>query len=318
MKKSYMTRHNWTPDEDEWLNVHFDPKDRERIELLTNFNKTFNCNVTMNGLRLRCHSLKLLLPNSDYTPEMEEWIRKNYTLDGATAQETTDEFNRVFGTKKTKSSIWHKAFRLTRIRVSDEPRSRLEYTPEMIERIKEIVPKWSYAKCAQMMSEEFNYKFTPGMLEHKAQRLGIKKPRNGFDNLDPRIPSINWFQKGRPSLNKLPVGTETVMNYKNGKSYIHVKVGEPSEWEYKHRLIWKQHYGEIPEDHMIIFLDGNTLNCDIENLACINKVEHNVLNRTGLRFDNTELTKTGINIAKLMIAKNKRRNKNEKHTSRLK
>ena len=32
---------------------------------------------------------------------------------------------------------------------------------------------------------------------------------------------------------------------------------------------WKQYNGEIPEGHVIIFLDGNKQNCDIENLACV-------------------------------------------------
>lgn len=314
MKKSYMTQHYWTGEEDNWLKDNFYPYIDRKV-MLDNFNRKFNTNITTNALNQRLYKYRLLTPNSDYTPEMEQWLIANYDLSHKTAQEMADEFNTVFGTHKTKSSIWHKAFRLTNQRLSDEPRTRLDYTPEMIERIKEIVPLWSYKKCAEMMSEEFNYKFTSSMIEHKAYRLGVKKPRNGFDNLDPRLPSINWFMKGRPSLNTKPVGTETVLRYKDGRIFVAVKIGMPSEWEYKHRLVYKQHYGEIPNGYMINFADGNHLNFDPDNLILVSQGENIILNKNKLRFNDKELTKTGLTLSKLMIARNKRRTKNEKHAN---
>lgn len=303
MEKSYMTKHHWNDEEDKWLKDNFYPK-IDRDKMLSEFNSTFNTNITIYALNQRLYKYRLLTPNSDYTPEMEQWLKDNYRLDTKSAQELTNEFNLVFNTKKTKSSIWHKAYRLINQRLSEAPRNRLNYTPEMIEKIKEIVPKWSYKKCAEIMSEEFNYKFTSSMIEHKANRLGIKKPNNGFDNLDPRLPSINWFMKGRPSLNKKPVGTEVIHNYADGTKHIVVKTAEPNVWKFKHRLIWEQHNGEIPENSMITFLDGNTLNCNIENLACITCAENSLLNKNKLRFSDAELTKTGINVVKLIKRKN--------------
>ena len=311
MEKSYMTKHHWNDEEDKWLKDNFYPK-IDRDKMLSEFNSTFNTNITTYALNQRLYKYRLLTPNSDYTPEMEQWLKDNYRLDTKSAQELTIEFNRVFNTKKTKSSIWHKAYRVTNQRLSEAPRNRLNYTTEMIEKIKEIVPKWSYKKCAEIMSEEFNYKFTSSMIEHKANRLGIKKPNNGFDNLDPRLPSINWFMKGRPSLNEKPVGTETVMTDKNGHTTVAVKIGKPNVWEYKHRLIWKQHHGEIPKNGYIIFADGNCLNFDINNLVLVSPAEHVIMNKHGLRFDDTELTKTGLNVAKLILAKNEVKKKRRK------
>lgn len=311
MKKSYMTRHYWTDEEDTWIISNFS---NNREKMLSDFNRKFNTNITINSLNQRLFKYKLLASNSDFTVEMEEWLKQNYNLEHKTVQELTDEFNAVFGTNKTKSSIWHKAFRLTNQRLSDEPRTRLDYTPEMIERIKEIVPLWSYKKCAEMMSEEFNYNFTSSMIEHKANRLGIRKPRNGFDNLDPRSPSINWFMKGRPSLNTKPVGTETVMRYKDGRIFVTVKIGMPNKWEFKHRLVYKEHYGEIPDGYMINFADGNRLNFEPDNLILVSKGENIMLNKYKLRFNDKDLTKTGLTLSKLIIARG-RRTKNEKYTS---
>lgn len=39
----------------------------------------------------------------------------------------------------------------------------------------------------------------------------------------------------------------------------------------KRRVVWEQHFGPIPKTHMVIHLDGNKLNCDIDNLYCIPK-----------------------------------------------
>ena len=311
MKKSYMTRHYWTDEEDTWIISNFS---NNREKMLSDFNRKFNTNITINSLNQRLFKYKLLASNSDFTVEMEEWLKQNYNLAHKTVQELTDEFNATFGTNKTKSSIWHKAFRLTNQRLSDEPRTRLEYTPEMIERIKEIVPLWSYKKCAQMMSEEFNYNFTSSMIEHKANRLGVKKPNNGANNLDPRSPSINWFMKGRPSLNTKPVGIERVMRYKDGRIFVAVKIGMPNKWEFKHRLVYKEHYGEIPDGYMINFADGNHLNFEPDNLILVSRGENIILNKNKLRFNDKGLTKTGLTLSKLIIARG-RRTKNEKYAS---
>lgn len=306
MIKSYMTRHYWTDEEDTWIISNFS---NNREKMLSDFNRKFNTNITINSLNQRLFKYKLLASNSDFTVEMEEWLKQNYNLEHKTVQELTDEFNAVFGTNKTKSSIWHKAFRLTNQRLSDEPRTRLDYTPEMIERIKEIVPLWSYKKCAEMMSEEFNYKFTSSMIEHKANRLGVRKPNNGANNLDPRSPSINWFMKGRPSLNTKPVGTETVMRYKDGRIFVTVKIGMPNKWEFKHRLVYKEHYGEIPDGYMINFADGNRLNFEPDNLILVSKGENIMLNKYKLRFNDKDLTKTGLTLSKLIIARGRRAKK---------
>ena len=306
MKKSYMTRHYWTDEEDTWIISNFS---NNREKMLSDFNRKFNTNITINSLNQRLFKYKLLASNSDFTVEMEEWLKQNYNLEHKTVQELTDEFNATFGTNKTKSSIWHKAFRLTNQRLSNEPKTRLEYTPEMIERIKEIVPLWSYKKCAEMMSEEFNYNFTSSMIEHKANRLGVRKPNNGANNLDPRSPSINWFMKGRPSLNTKPIGTETVMRYKDGRIFVVVKIGMPNKWEFKHRLVYKDHYGEMPDGYMINFADGNHLNFDPDNLILVSKSENIMLNKYKLRFNDKDLTKTGLTLSKLIIARGRRAKK---------
>lgn len=79
-------------------------------------------------------------------------------------------------------------------------------------------------------------------------------------------------------------------------------------WKQKHRLIWEKHHGRpVPDGYLITFLDGDKMNFDIENLALISKEEQAILNRKNLRYENTECTRAGINIAKVIRATGRRK-----------
>lgn len=113
-----------------------------------------------------------------------------------------------------------------------------------------------------------------------------------------------WFKKGNISKNHRAVGSERI-DSKDG--YVLVKVAEgPRMWRYKHRLIWEQHHGPVPRNHVVIFLDGDMYNFDINNLACISQSEALLMNKKGLRYADAQLTETGILIAKVIEAGNKR------------
>lgn len=47
--------------------------------------------------------------------------------------------------------------------------------------------------------------------------------------------------------------------------------------------------------------DGNHRNCDISNLFCLSRAENSVMNNKRLRFDDAELTETGLLIDRVMI-----------------
>lgn len=77
------------------------------------------------------------------------------------------------------------------------------------------------------------------------------------------------FKKGHINGNKRAVGSERVNVY----GYIEIKVAEPNRWRLKHRIIWEQHNGIIPEGCNVQFKNHNTLDCRIENLYLISKSE---------------------------------------------
>jgi len=113
------------------------------------------------------------------------------------------------------------------------------------------------------------------------------------------------FRKGNVPHNHLPVGTVV----KTTDGYMARKIGEPHEWEYIHRATWEKHNGPIPEGMCVTFKDGNTENCDIDNLMLISRAENARLNQQHLRYEEPELTETGLLIARVLTAAGQKRRK---------
>ena len=118
------------------------------------------------------------------------------------------------------------------------------------------------------------------------------------------------FQKGHLPHNAKPMGYERI----NRDGYIEVKIAErpnritgEKNFKAKHHLVWEATNGKIPEGYIVIFLDGNALNCSIENLALVSRAEHLRMTRMKLRNDNPKLTETGVLIARASVLTNKRK-----------
>lgn len=76
------------------------------------------------------------------------------------------------------------------------------------------------------------------------------------------------FRKGNLPHNTRPMFSERVS--KDG--FIEIKVREhktaekPNTFELKHRWLWEQAHGPVPEKHVLIFVDGDRTNCTLDNL----------------------------------------------------
>lgn len=110
----------------------------------------------------------------------------------------------------------------------------------------------------------------PNKVAHQFGRGHV--PANKGKKMSPELYARcapTMFKKGRPSLNRKPVGSERVNIY----GYIEVKVAEPNRWMLKHRLAWEQANGPIPPGHNVQFRNGNKLDCRLENLYLTNRRE---------------------------------------------
>lgn len=117
------------------------------------------------------------------------------------------------------------------------------------------------------------------------------------------------FKKGQTSLNALPIGNEVNrFDKRTGKSYVMIKIESSLKLVYKHTYVWQQHYGKVAKGYNIVFKDGNSMNCIIENLECISNAE--LMARNTIHRYPEELKSTIKIISKL----NKRIKEHEKQS----
>lgn len=91
------------------------------------------------------------------------------------------------------------------------------------------------------------------------------------------------------------IGEERIIS---GVPHIRVVAGRRTErnerWVRKRYIIWEQSYGQIPNGHCIVSLDGNRMNCDISNLACIPKKYMTLLSKNKWFSENKAITESAI------------------------
>lgn len=109
------------------------------------------------------------------------------------------------------------------------------------------------------------YRFKKGMI---SWNKGIK----GYMGAN-----VTSFKKGQLPKCYLPVGTES----EDRDGYVKIKIADPNIWELKHRVIWKERFGSIPDKHAVIFIDGNKRNFDLTNLVLVHRRDLLYFNRHG-------------------------------------
>ena len=86
------------------------------------------------------------------------------------------------------------------------------------------------------------------------------------------------FRPGRRTSKWREIGDERI----TVDGYIEVKVGDPKVWKLKHRYVWEQHHGPIPEGMIIMFKDGDRQNTDIDNLVMVDRATNARISHLGL------------------------------------
>ena len=80
--------------------------------------------------------------------------------------------------------------------------------------------------------------------------------------------SKTMFKKGNKPHNTKEIGRINLRRDKADIPYYFIKISD-ANWQPLHRVIWQLHNGEIPENMKITFIDGNSLNCQINNLQMV-------------------------------------------------
>jgi hypothetical protein len=142
----------------------------------------------------------------------------------------------------------------------------------------------------------------PEQIYAKAQALGLRKPRDysvRAGRIGAQHPKAiaHRFVKGQEPPNKgkrieefmskegierssrtrfqpgqLPHNTQPVVHERVSKDgYIYIKVSMTEKMVLKHRYVWEQANGPVPDGHCVAFRDGNRQNCELSNLYLLSR-----------------------------------------------
>lgn len=251
------------------------------------------------------------------TEEQDVYLRG--IAPGRSVQECTDLLNLEFRTNFTTAQIKNYKSNnkissgLKPWQFTDHSRCRIT-TEEQDKWILEHFAGRGNALLAQMFNEAFGTSFTAEQMKgykarHKLDsgctghfKKGQVPVNKGKKGCYAEGCKKTWFASGHQPINTDPIGTEKML----GDGYIWVKVdNQPNvkkivNWKQKHRLLWEQEHGPIPEGSKLLFADGNRENVTLDNLILVTKAEAFIMNKRGLIKEDPELTKTGALVAKVL------------------
>jgi hypothetical protein len=85
------------------------------------------------------------------------------------------------------------------------------------------------------------------------------------------------FKKGQIPPNTLYDGAITIHTDWNGRHdhrrYKWIRLGK-MKWKMLHVFIWEHFYGSVPPGHIVVFANGDSMNCRLDNLRCISRAQH--------------------------------------------
>lgn len=176
-----------------------------------------------------------------------------------------------------------------------------KYTDEQILWIESHHPNFTmYKDMLKAFEAEFGCKPSVRSIQHKCQNLGL------------RFPNGDRY-KNKHSGRYIPVGSETIRKTGGtGRMMWFVKVDDEllkwgennskqiaNNWIPKHLKIWRERFGEIPKGYKVVFLNNNSLDCRIENLALVSDKVHMDMVRNNWYVEESVLTETAIKVCEL-------------------
>ena len=161
---------------------------------------------------------------------------------------------------------------------------RNKYTKEFEEEMIKLAPTNELTRLWWVARQKYAYFITKNQLRQYLSKRQI------------RYKDYNKNKAREMGLN-VPIGTE----YVKPDGMILVKVAH-NKWKYKQRYIYEQcHNVELTDNDYVIFLDQNRNNFDINNLMVVSRHESSIISNQKIFSKKPEITKAGVQVAKLMI-----------------
>ena len=191
--------------------------------------------------------------------------------------------------------------------------ARHKWTEEEIEFIRQIYPYYENKEISKMVKEKFGFDVSARNLLNVRHKYKIPKkaipnsgcyrkgdvPWNKGKGMSEEVKEKvkgTWFKKGEIPKNQRPIGSTRI----DKDGYKLIKIAEPNKWALYHRYLYEKAHGEkLKKNEAVIFADGDRTNFDIDNLVKVNRTNLLYLNNNNLIFDDSDLTKAGVNVSKV-------------------
>ncbi len=180
--------------------------------------------------------------------------------------------------------------------------ARRRWTLEDLEKVKRLYPEFSARTIAKQLTRTVRsvYQQAKKMKLHpltvrggfeKGMRANpateFKKGHRTWNKGMKGLPSVGrmketQFKKGQLPHNTLYDGAITIHTDWNGhhdyKRYKWIRLAK-GKWKMVHVFIWEHFCGALPPGHIVVFANGDSMNCRLDNLRCISRVQHAVETR---------------------------------------
>lgn len=294
-KKINKTKDAWTADM--YAFIIENASKYYKKEFVEVFNQRFNTNITINNLNyfIRQNEITNNFKKTKHTndnpkrnPSYTEWtdemiaFAKTYTEKDCSTKEFKEEFNKVFHTNYSLDTFRHILNKKLNIK---RRQHRKQLTEKNIQWLKDNI---SREKTLDECLKEFN------------QTLKEPISRDNFICTIHRLREKGHDIPQTKECYHYPIGT-IMKRHDNWTEtlpeYIYIKVTKNKKdknWMRYDQYIYEQYYGPLSDDECIVFLNGDTLDCRIENLQCISKSDNRILKRQKLINKNPKLTELAI------------------------
>lgn len=185
-----------------------------------------------------------------------------------------------------------------------------KWSEEHYQFLKDNIKGIPYKDMIPLFKDRFNVSLTFGQLKGALARKNLT---NGIDAcyVKGNIPFNKGrkghnqggietqFKKGSRPSNWRPIGSEKLRD----DGYLWVKVQDMrgnKNWAQKHVHVYEKEHGPVPKGYCVIFADGSRDNFSLDNLILVKRSELLLMNKNKLIYKDSELTKVGAVIAKVM------------------
>lgn len=253
LKSPARSPHFYTKEEEQFI---YENSNMNLDDLVENFNKRFDCNLSYASITQKRTCMGLKKYNIvKFTDEMHAWLQNN--IETMKWEDLHTEFCKRFNVDISLKGLNRRCYtngiyKYYRHHYTDEERLFL---------INNLADN-TYLMLTDIFNKQFNTNVTLSSIQQ--QCLTFLKIKRG----------INKFAH-----NKIEIGSEVCKE----NDRILVKISDiggnkrKEDWVDKHRMIYENLHGKIPENSMIIFLDSDHTNFDPENLYCIDRKIHIIM-----------------------------------------